>query len=152
MNARLFLAEREGFEPPVPARRQRISSAPRSTTPAPLRQPIFLHESSGIIRMEGMGFRMHKSNFLKQATISRCFATTPVLDTGRRLPGALKYCAFSGSLLMPGDGEQHRSGVLYIGSRPDSARTRPMQRCATAVSGQIIRASMQDASCPQTER
>ena len=31
------MAEREGFEPPVPARGQRISSAPRSTTPAPLR-------------------------------------------------------------------------------------------------------------------
>ena len=33
----IFVAEREGFEPPVPARGQRISSAPRSTTPAPLR-------------------------------------------------------------------------------------------------------------------
>src|SRR6267378_6447961 len=33
------LAEREGFEPPVPRRAQQISSLPRSTTPASLRGP-----------------------------------------------------------------------------------------------------------------
>src|SRR6059036_494485 len=33
------MAEREGFEPPVPRRAQQISSLPRSTTPASLRGP-----------------------------------------------------------------------------------------------------------------
>ena len=32
------LAEREGFEPSVPAKAQRFSRPPRSTTPAPLRK------------------------------------------------------------------------------------------------------------------
>jgi len=31
-----FMAESEGFEPPVPRRVQQISSLPRSTTPAAL--------------------------------------------------------------------------------------------------------------------
>src|SRR5712692_9753575 len=35
----LYVAEREGFEPPVPRRAQQISSLPRSTTPASLRGP-----------------------------------------------------------------------------------------------------------------
>src|SRR2546426_11964908 len=37
--ARDCMAEREGFEPPVPRRAQQISSLPRSTTPASLRGP-----------------------------------------------------------------------------------------------------------------
>ena len=49
----IFLAEREGFEPPVPARGQRISSAPRSTTPAPLQGPGILHTGRGYCANQG---------------------------------------------------------------------------------------------------
>ena len=47
------MAEREGFEPPVPARGQRISSAPRSTTPAPLRAARFYTQAARIAQHEG---------------------------------------------------------------------------------------------------
>src|SRR5712692_4698500 len=43
----LYVAEREGFEPPVPRRAQQISSLPRSTTPASLRGPNELQILSG---------------------------------------------------------------------------------------------------------
>ena len=43
------MAEREGFEPPVPLRALRISSATRSTTLPPLREGILNPWSAGVI-------------------------------------------------------------------------------------------------------
>ena len=57
----LFMAEREGFEPPVPRKGQLISSQPRSATPAPLRL------RGGIIVPDPGSLRQNDEDFRQQS-------------------------------------------------------------------------------------
>ena len=65
LRSRLCVAEREGFEPPVPRRVQLISSQPRSTTPASLLEHTKIKHLTYRIYNRKPGIRVRASTALE---------------------------------------------------------------------------------------